>query len=224
MPAATTQLKQVSKNDLKITKGSVSETESGFLRITDPKVRAVEKSGNAQSGRLSFRYRGPTEQTAPLASGKVVRQIGLKLRAKNTCNLLYVMWELERMEGDRRDHRERLKILVKRNPGKEYHNSIPGIREGCGSEGYEPIDTVRLADLASAKDKRTHTMQADLNARGSNGYDLAIHVDDREVWRGTIPHALLHDIDGPAGLRTDNGSFIFRFYTGRERVVRDHRD
>jgi hypothetical protein len=112
--------------------------------------------------------------------------------------------------------------LVKRNPGKKYHNSIPFVRKGCGSNGYESIDVVQLSSIASAKDGQTHTLQADLYANGSQGTDLVVFIDGQEVWRGAIHDDLLRDIDGPAGLRTDNGSFIFKLLTGRK-WIRDHR-
>jgi hypothetical protein len=223
MTEARTPLKQVRRKDLKVTQGSISETRSGFLTISSKKVRAVERSGKAQSAKLRFRYRGPTKETAALSSGPTVYQIGLKLRAKNQCNLLYVMWELGREKGQTRDHRERIKVSVKRNPGKEYHHSIPLVREGCGSDGYEPIHPTQEGALPSANDGNTHTLQADLLPAGSKGFDLVVYADDQAVWRGTIAYSLLRDIDGPAGFRTDNGSFTFKFFTGR-RHVRDHRD
>jgi hypothetical protein len=86
----TPALEQVHKKNLKVTLGSIKETKSGFLTITDAKVRAVEKASSASTAQLQFRYRGPSkETTAPNSNGTIKRQIGLKMRAKDTCNLLY---------------------------------------------------------------------------------------------------------------------------------------
>ncbi len=213
--APTTSLTQVNKAALKVTTGSINETGSGFLTITSAKVRAVEKTRSANAAKLRFRYRGPSEKTAPLASGLIKRQVGLKMRAKDTCNLLYVMWELERItirSDGARDHRspEKVVISLKRNPGKKTHSS-------CGAGGYETIAVIRQNDpsngFSSAKDNKTHRLQADLVSRGSAGHDLFVYVDGEEIWNGRIAHSQLGNIDGPAGIRSDNGSFIFKFFT-----------
>lgn len=211
-------LEQVRKKDLKVTLGSIKETKSGFLTITDAKVRAVEKAASASAAQLQFRYRGPSKKTtAPNSNGTIKRQIGLKLRAKDTCNLLYVMWEIERMQiradgaRDHRSSREKIVVLVKSNPGISTHKR-------CGTDGYETIAAVYQDDpsrgFASAKDNKGHRLRAELVPEGRAGYKLLVYVDGKEVWNGLISHRLLRGIDGPAGLRTDNGSFIFKFSSG----------
>ena len=199
-------LSQVRKKSLNVTKGSVSETASGFLTITRPTVRAVEKSGKAKSAKLRVRYRGPTSETVPLKNGSIRRQIGLKMKAMDTCNLLYVMWEIE--------PKEKLKVQVKRNPGKKYHKE-------CGTDNYfKQVPYVNQDDSShgfpSAKDQRSHILEADLFPVGEKGYDLHIYIDGKQVWQNTIPQSLLQGIDGHAGIRTDNGSFIFKLFTGRK--------
>ena len=214
----TETLSQVRKSDLKVTLGSIKETKSGFLTTTSAKSRAVEKASSASAAQLQFRYRGSSKKlTAPGSNGTIKRQIGLKMRAKDTCNLLYVMWEIERMQvrpdgaRDHRSSREKIVVLVKRNPGESTHKS-------CGTDGYQTIATVYQDDksrgFASAKDKKGHRLRAELSPNSRSGYDLLVYVDGAEVWDGRISHSLLHDIDGPAGIRTDNGSFIFKLYTG----------
>jgi len=214
--ADTTAVTQVKRATLKVTTGSISETKSEFLTTTSAKMRAIEKARSAQSAELRFRYRGPSEKIAPLASGMVKRQIGLKMRAKDTCNLLYVMWEIARIttrSDGARDHRspEKVVISVKRNPGKKTHSA-------CGAGGYETIAVINQNDpshgFASARDNKTHRLHAKLFQRGSAGYDLFVYVDGKEVWNGSIAYSMLRNIDGPAGLRSDNGSFIFKFFTG----------
>lgn len=219
-PAAgdTETLSQVRKSNLKVTLGSISETKSGFLTTTSAKSRAVEKAPSASTAQLQFRYRGHSKKTTPPNSkGIIKRQIGLKLRAKDTCNLLYVMWEIERMQigadgaRDHRSSREKIVVLVKSNPGESTHKS-------CGTDGYETIGAVYQDDpsrgFASAKDNKGHRLRAELVPEGPAGYKLLVYVDGKEVWNGLINHRLLRGIDGPAGLRSDNGSFIFKFFTG----------
>ena len=213
----TEPLRQLDKGDLKVTLGSITQTKSGFLTITDAKVRAVEKAPSASTAQLQFRYRGPSKKTtAPNSNGTIKRQIGLKMRAKDTCNLLYVMWEIGRVQiqsNGARDHRspEKIVILVKRNPGKKTHKS-------CGTDGYQTIAVVNQKDpthgFASARDQKGHRLRAELYPKGRSGYELFVYADGKRVWDGIIPHRMLRDIDGPAGLRSDNGSFIFKFFAG----------
>src|SRR5256885_9993254 len=79
-------------------------------RVSVPKMRAVLPASDGNSAELRFTYFGPSEPEEPLASGLPRRQIGLKLRAQDPCNLVYVMWRI---------HPEaRMVVSVKRNPGK----------------------------------------------------------------------------------------------------------
>ena len=190
-PENAIPLKQV-----QVTLGSVKETPSGFLTVVGPKERAQLRKGNHSHAKLQFRYREPSAKTSRLGSGEVVRQIGLKLRAKNTCNLLYVMWRIEPEEA--------ILISVKRNPGASTH-------EECENRGYQSIATVPLDPKVSASDHKAHVLDAVLRPDGRD-FRLTVTVDGAETWNGKIDGALLAGIDGPAGFRTDNGSFIFKFY------------
>jgi hypothetical protein len=40
-----------------------------------------------------------------------------------------------------------------------------------------------------------------------------VKADGKVVWQGPIQAQLLDDIDGPAGLRSDNCSFTFKLYS-----------
>lgn len=103
-------LEQRTLDDLDFTNGKrdLDETASGFLSISGPQTRAVEKMSAAPVTILRFRYRGPSTIEKPLASGETRRQIGLKLRANNSCNVLYVMWRIE--------PEEELVVSIKSNP------------------------------------------------------------------------------------------------------------
>jgi hypothetical protein len=85
---------------------------------------AASTSGNAAE--LAFTYRGPTREVAHLGSGEVRQQIGLKLRAQNTCNVVYVMWYVAPGTG--------IHASVKANPGLRTHAD-------CGDRGYIDLKT-----------------------------------------------------------------------------------
>lgn len=190
----------VSRAELAVTEGRVGE-EGGDLTTDSPAARGVARAAGARAARLVFTYHGPTRQESKLASGETVHQIGLKLRAKNACNLLYVMWKL--------DGPERLAVSVKRNPGQSTSRD-------CGARGYasiKPTFAEKRARFPSGKDGKPHTLEAELSKPDADHYELVARADGKVVWRGRIEAELLDDVDGPAGFRTDNGVFTFRFFT-----------
>lgn len=194
-------LEQRTLKDLNVTQGELKETASGFLEISGPRTRAVERTVAAKAAQLSFRYRGHSDSDEPLDSGMFRRQIGLKLRAANSCNLLYVMWRIE--------PEEKLVVSLKSNPGQVSDDD-------CGAGGYTNLvpdaPVVTFPPRTSAKDKATHRLMAKLSPVGNGAFQLIVFADMQEVWRKTINN-LPQEIAGPAGFRTDNGSFIFKFYT-----------
>ena len=126
--------------------------------------------------------------TAPLANGELRRQIGLKLRAMNTCNVVYVMWHVDPSPG--------VFVSVKRNLGASTH-------EQCGARGYDNIPPEESAKAAPLDRDRPHVLRADLE-----GSSLRVTADGVVVWRGHLPIEVFA-IDGPAGIRSDNGTFDF---------------
>ena len=116
-------------------------------------------------------YRGDTETVRALATSGTRRQLGLKLRAENGCNVIYVMWRL--------DPRPKLEVSVKRNPGATDH-------EACGAEGYTkvrptrawPVPVLAVGDHAHAAggDLRGRADRVDRRARG-----LARHAARRRA-------------------------------------------
>jgi len=135
---------------------------------------------------VTFVYRDATEHERALASGDDRRQLGLKLRAANGCNLVYVMWRL--------DPRPQLDISVKYNPGMATH-------EECGATGYKKVTRAAHGSVPLLRLGERHTLHAEIH-----GDELTVWIDERPAWRGTLPgHA--RALSGPAGLRSDNLAF-----------------
>lgn len=154
------------------------------LRLRSGCVRLLLGYAPRSSLAIAFRYLGPSPDTAPLASGELRRQIGLKLRAKDTCNVVYVMWHLSGPSS--------LHVSVKSNPGRRLHTD-------CRDGGY--LQVASRQALPSVGIGERHTLRARLAGRR-----LAVHADGSLVWEGTLPDAAFA-FDGPAGLRSDNGNF-----------------
>src|SRR5690349_4283787 len=93
--AGAAELARAQAAGWRVTKGHVTPLPDGRARVREPKMRAVVPGSDGDAAELRFTYDGSSEGVAPLASGQVRRQIGIKLRAENGCNLVYVMWRLE---------------------------------------------------------------------------------------------------------------------------------
>lgn len=161
-----------------VTKGKI---ERGA--VIEPTVRAVAPDTRGDGAALAFAFRGDSRKTRGLANGDARRQLGLKLRAQDGCNLVYVMWRL--------DPKPRLEISVKLNPGMTTHRE-------CGADGYTKVGHVDAPALAAGD---SHTLRAEIH-----GDELIAWIDDQVAWRGELP-ASARTLSGPAGLRSDNVAF-----------------
>jgi hypothetical protein len=180
-PCAAAELSPVPPADLCVTHGALGRRQETFA-VDAPAMRAVAPGRWGHAAELRFVYLGPTQETSTLASGGVREQLGLKLRARDGCNVVYVMWRLGRAP--------RLSVSVKRN-------LLFTTSEGCGARGYREVP-VPGAVVPAVLPGEKHTLAASLDWD-----ELAVRVDGKEVFRGRVGlDALL--FDGPAGVRTDN--------------------
>jgi hypothetical protein len=171
----------------RVTRGQIAPLPSGGARVTEPTVRAVAPGSDGSRARLRFVYRGPSAGEARLASGELRRQIGLKLRAEDGCNLVYVMWRIAPRPG--------LVVSVKRNPGARTHRE-------CGVRGYRNLVATAgtAALLAAPAPGSPHVLAATLD-----GTALTVEADGVRAWQGDLGDAAA--LRGPAGWRSDNGEF-----------------
>jgi hypothetical protein len=173
----------VSARDLCVTEGQITPLPTGALSVDSPKMRAYLNRGTRQVIEARFTYLGATAHDAPLGSGQMRRQFGLKFEAGDPCNLLYVMW---RIEPD-----AKLVVSVKRNDGA--HTSAE-----CGNRGYENVKPQRAVAIPRLNSGDTHTLRAEFDGRV-----MQVSIDDAPVWEGSVG-AAASGFDGPVGLRSDN--------------------
>jgi hypothetical protein len=173
----------------RITSGKLEAGPDQTLLIRDGSVRA-ELQHKADAATLEFSYTGPTAHAEPLASGELRRQIGLKLRAQDTCNVVYVMWHIEPAPG--------IEVAVKHNPGLHVHPA-------CRDHGYTFVAPERSTPVTAIQPNTWHSLSAQLRGRS-----LEVSADGVIAWRGTLPSTAFA-FDGPVGLRSDNGRFQLRF-------------
>jgi hypothetical protein len=188
---ATEAAREVSVLKLRATSGRLEAIAPGAWHI-DGSVRATAEGGPVRMAEVTFIYEGPSTSDVPLASGERRRQIGLKLRSQDTCNVVYVMWHIEPAQ--------RVAVSVKRNPGASTHAA-------CGDRGYTNVSPRLSAQPRPVRPTGRHALRAELDGR-----ELRVLADGAVAWEGTLPEASL-EFDGGAGLRTDNGRFVVMMRT-----------
>jgi hypothetical protein len=189
-------LRQIDRDELCVTNGAVAMLPGGRLGIATPSARAVVAATAAsaadQAAEIRFRYLGPSQTDKPLASGELRRQIGLKLRAQDTCNLIYAMWHIEPDAG--------VAVSIKHNAGMNTHAQ-------CGAGGYVNFKAPDRVELPPIRPGETHTLRA-----AQHGHELTVTADGKPAWQGTFANEL-PPLDGPPGFRTDNARFELEYFT-----------
>lgn len=179
--APTLALAPVARDALCLTRGALVKSV-----IEQPTMRGYARGAGGDAAQLTFTYRGESTESRALASGDVRRQIGLKLRAQDSCNVIYVMWRL--------DPRPKIDVSIKANAGKAAH-------EQCGADGYTKVRSRAKYFVPAYEHGSTHTLRAEIA-----GDDILAWIDGRLVFQGRLPDAA-RSISGPAGLRSDNIAF-----------------
>ena len=180
---AQPHLSPVSKSHLCVTEGTVDPLPGQRLAVDVAKMRAYVNAYTPPLAQARFTYLGATPNEAPLASGEMRRQFGLKLRAQDACNLVYAMWRIE--------PESKLVVSVKSNPGE--HSSAQ-----CGNRGYQNIKPRRSSSVPTLELGTTHTLRAQMT-----GAEMQVFADDSLVWEGSVGRDALR-FDGPVGIRSDN--------------------
>jgi len=196
------KLESIAPSGLVVTSGSIQSTAGAlagadgppFFSIREPMLRAWVGRTPRSSVELEFVYRGATTRAAPLASGQLRRQIGVELRAQDSCNVVYVMWHVEPARG--------IVVSVKNNPGQSRHAE-------CGDRGYTVLTPEQTRPVPPVQVGQRHRLAAAVSDT-----ELVVSVDNVRTWVGRLPPAALR-FDGPAGLRSDNGQFDVRLWARR---------
>jgi hypothetical protein len=173
-----------------ITEGRINRAEGPWMNVDSTKMRAVLGFTGKPEAELRFRYLGETEDRSRLLSGGERTQLGLKLKAQDDCNVLYVMWRISPVSS--------LVVQVKSNPGQHRHAE-------CGNSGYINIRGKFSGQVPKIVEGSEHSLHAVLN-----GTTLSVDVDGAPTWEGNVGEDVLR-FDGPVGLRSDNARFDFQF-------------
>jgi hypothetical protein len=180
-----------------VTEGQLEIASDGRLSVNVPRMRAYVNRATSDAAELRFTYLGPTETSVPLGSGAVRTQFGLKLRAQDACNLLYVMW--------RQEPASKLVVSVKRNPGE--HTSA-----ACTNHGYRNLEPQTSAAIPELQAGDAHVLRAEIQ-----GQELRVLVDDQPVWQGPLD-ATAATLKGPVGVRSDDAHLTFALVVSPDTV------
>lgn len=173
--------------------GQLVAREDQRFEVSDACFRAVGSTATpANALRLDFTYLGASARAVPLANGELRQQVGLKLRAQDTCNVAYVMWHIAPTP--------RIEVSVKQNRGMSEHAQ-------CRDAGYTFIRAESAHPAPSIAPGSSHQLQAQLD-----GAALRVHADGRLVWQGQLPNAALQ-LKGPGGVRSDNAHLLMQLHT-----------
>ncbi len=196
-------LQRIDRGRLCVTNGVVSALDGDRLAVDTPSSRAIVQAGTEtaadQIAEIQFQYLGPSQDSRPLASGELRRQIGLKLRAQDGCNLIYAMWHIE--------PDARVAVSIKRNAGLHTHKQ-------CGAHGYINFKSRDGGDLPPIRPGEAHTLRAELH-----GTELTITADGNVAWQGSLGSVMALPV-GPPGFRTDNARFTFEYFASASARLR----
>lgn len=184
--ASPLALTPVSGDQVCATLGKPLPSGNALFLMEDPKLRATLAGSRGHGVELTFRYLGPTAVDTKLRSGRERRQLGLELLARDTCNLLYIMWHIEPTSE--------LVVSVKRNGSQRSHAE-------CENRGYYRLPPAVAAPVPALVPGAEHRLRAEVA-----GGALSVHVDGALVWRGRLDPAAL-ELSGKSGLRSDNARF-----------------
>src|SRR5579863_7064170 len=154
-------------HDFDVPDGRIEKAEGNRLMVSTKEMRATLKKRTIQNVAVKFTYLGPTPEVSHLGSGEVRSQFGIKLRAQDTCNIVYVMWHFA--------PDQRIAVSVKRNPGQRTHAD-------CLDHGYISNFKPRIsASPRLVSPDEPHTLRASMI--GSN---LTVIADGTVVWEGDL--------------------------------------
>jgi hypothetical protein len=193
LPAAKAQT-MTQPSDFDVPDGKIDKAAGDRLIVGSKEMRAtLKKTSPSQKATVNFTYLGPTNEVSHLGNGEVRHQFGIKLKAQDICNLVYVMWNFDT---------QKIAVSVKLNPGQRTH-------QDCLDRGYiNGIKPRVLVPPPVVHVDQPHTLSAKLE-----GLELTVKADGVIVWQGTLVPVVL-EFKGPIGLRSDNAHVVFDFLVG----------
>jgi hypothetical protein len=182
---------EVKRSELIVEDGEIRQVGSSLM-VESGEMRAKIHGRLQRGASLDFTYLGPASNVSQLADGEIRHQFGLKLRAQDACNIVYVMWRFDVPA---------ITVAIKRNLGKATHRE-------CLDHGYTTVG--KPTATGPIRPGEAHTLEAQLNDR------ILTVTADGGVVRTDDLGAEAMEFDGPVGLRSDNVRIRFNLLTVEE--------
>ncbi len=176
---------------LRVTEGALQRRDAYAATVTTPTLRAETNAVNPAVATLDFTYLGSIATSARTGPGDGTRQIGLELRAANSCNAVSVMWRL--------DPAHEIEVVLYSNPGVTRSSD-------CTEAGRRHVlaPSKPPAPLPPLYPGERHVLRARIVAD-----ELYVQVDGVLAWAGTLPDAA-RQLNGVTAVRVDNVQAHFR--------------
>jgi hypothetical protein len=186
---------------LEPTSGDYAAEGNGFAVSQSPTFRAKSISNSdsnsfhSQIIRLEFDSAQALNEAQALESGEIRHQFGLFFRARDQCNLIYVMLRIDKT-GNATDAAE-LSVQEKKNPGKSMH-------QDCANNGYRNLSS-------SSNSKRVKLSSTSINQLElhDTGKDFVVWLNGERVWQHDAEE-FSRPADGYIGVRSDNIKWRFK--------------
>lgn len=175
------------------------QTELLLYQTLSPQTRGTIELNQKDALQLCFKIKKNQQQVSLLASGRERRQVGIKLKAQDSCNTLYVMWHFF----------PRFEMVI-----SEKINSSQHVHQQCGNKGYHVLKRLPLEHLTNSilpplnelnDADRFYLLQARLDPHSQH---LSVYLNYQLLWTGPV-HQQWGHISAPVGLRTDNMQIDF---------------
>jgi hypothetical protein len=141
---------------------------------------------------LCFKEVEDVKEKIAFLSGELRKQIGIKLYARNSCNVLYIMWRM----GDSPS----LVISYKYNPQDQEHRE-------CGNHGYTTLQHLPIP-LSALKNKERSKYDYSQITVFMKQQTLHVYLNGLFFTQVNIPSFVILP-QSPEGVRIDNGHFLF---------------
>lgn len=178
-----------------ITNGQVQPDSLNKLELASATTRGVVTTPTTQKAKIVFTYQAAIENSPDNLND--LRQIGIKLHAMNSCNVLYAMWPVA--GGP-------VKVSLKRNDGMVYHEECKSVPK----QGYTLLTPSSSVSVPPLVEGVQHTLQAEYD-----NTTVRVYADGRLVWIGNLSRNQI-PFDGPVGFRSDGGIFKLRYFSTPE--------
>jgi hypothetical protein len=96
-----------------------------------------------------------------------------------------------------------IEVQLKSNPGQTTSSQ-------CGNRGYSELATIPMGTGDATADHGPHLLQADTRRAANGALALTVSADGRQLRKLRLSAAQSSGLEGPIGVRSDNGDYLLQ--------------